>query len=80
MEADQVIEALQKQMVVDNFQAMIRSISPKCFNLCVAKPGLKLSSSEEDCMERCLKTYVTAVQISSNAYMKRINQEQQNQG
>jgi import inner membrane translocase subunit TIM13 len=76
-EVDDVIKQVQQQVIMENFKALVQSLSPKCFNLCVPKPGLKLSSSEEDCLDRCVKTYTAAAAVTSNVFLKRVKDAQQ---
>jgi hypothetical protein len=78
-EVDDVIKEIQKQVIMENFKALVQSLSPKCFNLCVVKPGLKLSTSEVDCLDRCVKTYSAAAAITSNAFLKRVKDAQPEQ-
>ena len=75
--ADELIKQVQQQLMLENFKTLIGNMTPKCFNLCVNKPGLKLSSNEEDCLERCAQSYQQSVGLISSVYMKRISQMQQ---
>jgi hypothetical protein len=73
---EEILKNLQQQMIVEHFKSMVSKMVPKCFTKCIlSKPGLKLSSSEEDCLESCAESYQTAVVIVNNIYMKRIKSQ-----
>jgi import inner membrane translocase subunit TIM13 len=70
------IKELRNQLVVEQFKKLLGTISPKCFNLCVTKPGLKLSGSETDCIETCAEMYQQTVVLVTNSYMSQLKKQQ----
>ena len=47
MEPEDLISQVKEQVELENFKTMISNVIPKCFNLCITKPGTKLASSEQ---------------------------------
>ena len=45
MEKD-IIQQLQEQMAVRQFQELLSRVIPSCFDKCIKKPGIKLESFE----------------------------------
>ena len=75
--AEQLIEQVQQQLMIENFKTLIGTITPKCFNLCVMKPGTKLTSTEQDCLEECAGIYKQSVALVSSLYLNRLKQSAQ---
>ncbi|KAJ3321962.1 hypothetical protein HDV06_003715 [Boothiomyces sp. JEL0866] len=77
--ADEIIKQVKEQIELENFKTMISNVIPKCFNLCVLKPGLKLASSEQVCLEKCSQQYQQTMLIITSVYMQRLQKDQQSQ-
>jgi hypothetical protein len=75
--ADEIIQQLQQSMAVEHITSLMGGILPICFDLCILKPGTKLSNQESDCLTRCSENFNESMAITSNIFMKKINKMRQ---
>ncbi|KAI8808951.1 hypothetical protein BJ742DRAFT_771717 [Cladochytrium replicatum] len=55
-----LMEEIQKELALQNFQDLLMKVNSKCFAKCVTKPGLKLDNSEQ------------TWNVVSDAYLRRL--------
>ncbi|KAI8900407.1 hypothetical protein BC833DRAFT_618539 [Globomyces pollinis-pini] len=73
--ADEIINQVHQQLALENFKTLISTLTPKCYNLCVLKPGTKLSMSESSCLESCAGQYQQTMLLVSNLYLERLQKD-----
>ncbi|XP_017068405.1 mitochondrial import inner membrane translocase subunit Tim13 [Drosophila eugracilis] len=71
------LERIRQQIMLANIQELIQKISRRCFNACVALPGLELRSTERDCLTTCMDRFMDSVQVVSCQYFQRRRRQQQ---
>ncbi|XP_016967054.1 mitochondrial import inner membrane translocase subunit Tim13 [Drosophila biarmipes] len=71
------LERIRQQIVLANIQELIQKMTRRCFNACVALPGLELRSSERDCLSTCMDRFMDSVQVVSCQYFRRRRRQQQ---
>lgn len=47
--------------------ALVQSMTDKCFEKCVPKPGPALSGGEQACLARCMDRYLNVMTVVFNA-------------
>ncbi|KAI8813700.1 Tim10/DDP family zinc finger-domain-containing protein [Cladochytrium replicatum] len=67
-----LMEEIQKELALQNFQDLLMKVNSKCFAKCVPKPGLKLDNSEQTCLTRCTDLYIQTWNVVSDAYLRRL--------
>ncbi|KAI8824279.1 Tim10/DDP family zinc finger protein, partial [Fimicolochytrium jonesii] len=71
----EIMDQIRREVAMQNFQELLSQINKKCFAKCVPKPGAKLDSSEQTCLQRCSDRYQEAWNVVSNAYLRRAQKE-----
>ncbi|PVZ98993.1 hypothetical protein BB558_004999 [Smittium angustum] len=66
--AEQLKNQVRKELAMANAQELINSINEHCFKMCIQKPGSKIDSSEESCLDRCMDKYMAAWDLVSRSY------------
>ncbi|RSH93335.1 protein translocase subunit [Saitozyma podzolica] len=56
-------------------EQLINKINENCYEKCVPKPSSALSSSEEQCLSRCMTLYMAAFDQVSKSYVARVSKE-----
>ncbi|TPX62864.1 hypothetical protein PhCBS80983_g00126 [Powellomyces hirtus] len=73
--AQALMEQIRKEVAMQNFQELLTQINKKCYSKCIVKPGTKLDSSEQTCLQRCSDRYQESWNVVSNAYLRRAQKE-----
>ncbi|XP_017011803.1 mitochondrial import inner membrane translocase subunit Tim13 [Drosophila takahashii] len=71
------LERIRQQIVLANIQELIQKMTRRCFNACIALPGLELRSTERDCLSSCMDRFMDSVQVVSCQYFRRRRRQQQ---
>ena len=74
-QASQVLDRVRSEVQQQTLQELFVKISERCFDVCIAKPGSKLSSSEQKCLSQCMDRYVDTMTVVSQTMQKRGEQE-----
>ncbi|GFZ49649.1 Mitochondrial import inner membrane translocase subunit TIM13 [Saitozyma sp. JCM 24511] len=72
---EQMKQQIQQELAVANAQQLINKINENCYEKCVPKPSSALSSSEEQCLSRCMTLYMAAFDQVSKSYVARVSKE-----
>jgi import inner membrane translocase subunit TIM8 len=60
----QLAEFVEEKQQELEFQSETNSMTEKCFDVCIQKPGTSLSSGEEACLKNCVERFIdTSFQI-----------------
>ncbi|GAU90838.1 hypothetical protein RvY_03200 [Ramazzottius varieornatus] len=54
---DELMQQVQQQLAVANFQELVTKATHKCYKMCIAKPGSSLSTSDQNCLAMCMDRY-----------------------
>ncbi|XP_039499633.1 mitochondrial import inner membrane translocase subunit Tim13 [Drosophila santomea] len=71
------LERIRQQIVLANIQELIQKMTHRCFDVCIAMPGLELRSTEHDCLANCMDRFMDSVQVVSCQYFRRRRRHQQ---
>ncbi|KQS30066.1 mitochondrial import inner membrane translocase subunit Tim13 [Drosophila erecta] len=71
------LERIRQQIVLANIQELLQKITRRCFDVCIAMPGLELRSTEHDCLTNCMDRFMDSVQVVSCQYFRRRRRHQQ---
>ncbi|EDX02763.1 mitochondrial import inner membrane translocase subunit Tim13 [Drosophila yakuba] len=71
------LERIRQQIVLANIQELIQKMTRRCFDVCIAMPGLELRSTEHDCLANCMDRFMDSVQVVSCQYFRRRRRHQQ---
>ncbi|XP_017042173.1 mitochondrial import inner membrane translocase subunit tim13 [Drosophila ficusphila] len=71
------LERIRQQIVLANIQELLKKMTRRCFNACVALPGCELRSAERDCLSTCMDRFMDSVKVVSCQYFRRRNRQQQ---
>ncbi|EIW71504.1 hypothetical protein TREMEDRAFT_27888 [Tremella mesenterica DSM 1558] len=77
---DQMKQQISQELAVANAQMLLNKINENCFAKCVTRPSTSLSSSEEQCLSRCMTLYMSAFDQVSRSYVARISRERGQNG
>ncbi|ORY34722.1 putative mitochondrial import inner membrane translocase subunit tim13 [Naematelia encephala] len=72
---EQMKMQIQQELAVANAQQLINKINENCFEKCITRPSTSLSSSEEQCLGRCMTLYMAAFDQVSKSYVARVSKE-----
>ncbi|KAI9638873.1 putative mitochondrial import inner membrane translocase subunit tim13 [Dioszegia hungarica] len=72
---EQMKQQIQQELAVANAQQLITKINENCFEKCVKSPSASLTSSEEQCLGRCMNLYMSAFDQVSRSYVARVSKE-----
>uniref|UniRef100_A0A1I7WY73 Mitochondrial import inner membrane translocase subunit n=1 Tax=Heterorhabditis bacteriophora TaxID=37862 RepID=A0A1I7WY73_HETBA len=72
---EQVIAGVKQQAAIANAQNLITDLSEKCTQKCITSPGSSLSSSEKQCLQRCMDRFIESWNLVSQSLQKRLQDE-----
>ncbi|KAJ1644312.1 protein translocase subunit [Dispira simplex] len=72
---EELKQQIRSEFALANAQELINKMSEKCYTGCVSKPGKSLGRTETDCLSKCMKKYLEAWNMVSQAYTRRIQEE-----
>lgn len=79
MDSESVKKSVIQQVLQENNQAnariLMENVNKNCFDICVAKPGSSLSSTEKNCAVQCMERYVAAWNTVHESYMTRVKEQ-----
>mmetsp|Transcript_21678 Transcript_21678/g.53468 ORF Transcript_21678/g.53468 Transcript_21678/m.53468 type:complete len:81 (+) Transcript_21678:69-311(+) len=55
---DDVIQSLKQDAEREFMQDILNSLTSKCFNKCVSKPGERLDKAEQTCLAKCVDRFL----------------------
>ncbi|XP_044476632.1 mitochondrial import inner membrane translocase subunit Tim13-like [Mangifera indica] len=61
------MEKFKTQLAQAYAQEFLETVTGKCFEKCITKPGSSLSGSESSCVSRCVDRYIEATGIIGRA-------------
>eukprot|EP00099_Drosophila_melanogaster_P001444 NP_001097022.2 uncharacterized protein Dmel_CG42302 [Drosophila melanogaster] len=71
------LERIRQQIVLANIQELIKKMTRRCFDVCIAMPEMELRSTERDCLANCMDRFMDSVQVVSSQYFRRRRRHQQ---
>ncbi|KAG5456078.1 MAG: Tim10/DDP family zinc finger-domain-containing protein [Olpidium bornovanus] len=74
---DEIMTQVRNELAVANAQELIHKMNHNCFKACCPRPGVKLDTSEQSCLNKCADRYMEAWNIVSKTYVKRVQSEAQ---
>ncbi|KAJ6090461.1 Mitochondrial import inner membrane translocase subunit tim13 [Penicillium sp. IBT 16267x] len=75
-----LVQQLQQESAMTNARMLINKVNENCFQACVPAPGSSLSAQENTCLSSCMDKYISMWNITSRAYINRINVEAKRMG
>ncbi|XP_063706922.1 mitochondrial import inner membrane translocase subunit Tim13-like [Culicoides brevitarsis] len=72
---DNLMEQVQQQVAIANLQQMVSTMTSKCFEKCISKPGSELDSSDQKCLSMCMDRYFDTINTVSKTYTTRLQRE-----
>jgi len=73
-EADRALNQMRQQVTVQALTKMINTMTEKCFEKCIVKPGSQLTDREKRCLESCATNYNSTMTLVTGAVTKAGNQ------
>lgn len=64
-------EFIVNEQIKAQIQQQIRKFNSICFDRCIDKPGSKLESKQETCLENCVGRYLDSNGFIANRFAKR---------
>ncbi|KAH9718836.1 mitochondrial import inner membrane translocase subunit [Citrus sinensis] len=64
---EEFMDKLKLQLAQAYAQEFLETVTGKCFEKCITKPGSSLSGSESSCVSRCVDRYIEATGIIGRA-------------
>eukprot|EP00938_MAST-03A_sp_MAST-3A-sp1_P006687 g6687.t1 len=71
-QADQALAQMRQQVSIQALTNMVNTMTQKCFEKCVTKPGDSLSSREQRCLDACVKNYQKTMMTVKNTIEKQV--------
>ncbi|DBA89900.1 hypothetical protein WJX79_009689 [Trebouxia sp. C0005] len=68
-DSSQAISQLRERVQAAMVQEYLTTVRDSCFEKCVTKPSTSLSSSEQQCLARCMDRYAEATQIVTKSVL-----------
>lgn len=66
---DEIIEQIRQDIKLVVMQDLMRQLTRKCFDRCVASPSASFSKQEQACLSRCAARFLEATQIVGKTYI-----------
>ncbi|KAJ4711767.1 Mitochondrial import inner membrane translocase subunit Tim13 [Melia azedarach] len=64
---EELMDKVKAQLAQAYAQEFLETVTGKCFEKCITKPGSSLSGSESSCVSRCVDRYIEATGIIGRA-------------
>lgn len=68
---DKISQEDLQQFIVLQIQQQIKKLNSVCFERCIEKPGSKLESKQQTCIENCVGRYFDTNGFIANRFVKR---------
>ncbi|TKR94043.1 hypothetical protein L596_008388 [Steinernema carpocapsae] len=70
-----VLEGVRQQTAIANAQTLITDLSEKCTAKCITSPGTSLTSSDQQCLSRCMDRFVDTFEHVTKVLQGRLHEE-----
>jgi import inner membrane translocase subunit TIM13 len=74
-EQTEVLSKVRQEVQQQTIQDLFQKISERCFDVCITKPGSKLSTGDQKCLAACMDRYIETMTVVSEAMQKRGQRE-----
>ncbi|EEA22605.1 hypothetical protein EYB25_005387 [Talaromyces marneffei] len=75
-----LMQSVQAEAAVANTRILINKINENCFDRCIPTPGSTLSAGESTCLSSCMDKYINLWNVTSRAYVSRVQKESKRMG
>uniref|UniRef100_A0A093V2Z5 Mitochondrial import inner membrane translocase subunit n=1 Tax=Talaromyces marneffei PM1 TaxID=1077442 RepID=A0A093V2Z5_TALMA len=83
-----LMQSVQAEAAVANTRILInltkggqiQKINENCFDRCIPTPGSTLSAGESTCLSSCMDKYINLWNVTSRAYVSRVQKESKRMG
>ena len=73
--ADELIARLRQQVEEQQIQELVQTMSEKCFEKCVTRPGTSLTTGEMACLSKCADRYTECMSLVFSAVARKAQQQ-----
>lgn len=71
---DAILANVRAEVQAQALQELTKTMTQKCYEKCVSRPGEKLDNKSLNCLKMCTDRYIEAMQIVSAGLMKKGSQ------
>ena len=66
-----MLQKIRQQAQMQQVTEIMQKISERCFEMCVPRPGSRLSNSEQSCLSSCMDRYYETMGLVTQAVAKK---------